>query len=118
MTISTNYQVYDLETAIGRYAASIKQPVLFLRTTGWSNSNDVDKINASRAIYINTVPTDMYNQLITGEWHVTVLDELSDIQQFLTDTFPESQAQVADDPEMYIYYALFNDQGQVIDSNE
>ena len=118
MTISTDYQVYDLETAIGKYAAKIQQPVLFLRTTGWSNSSDVDKINASRAIYANTVPADIYNQLINGEWHVTVLDEMSDIQQFLIDTFPESQAQVASNPEMYIFYALYNDQGQVIDSNE
>ena len=118
MTISTNYQVYDLETAVGKYAAKIQQPVLFLRTTGWNNSSDVDKINASKAIYADTIPTDMYNQLINGEWHVTVLDEMSDVQQFLIDTFPTSQAQVADDPEMYIYYALFNDQGQVIDSNE
>ena len=118
MTISTNYQVYDLETAIGKYAAKIQQPVLFLRTTGWSNSSDVDKINASKAIYADTIPTDMYTQLVNGEWHVTVLDELSDIQQFVTDTFPESQAQVASNPEMYIFYALYNDQGQVIDSNE
>ena len=118
MTISTNDQVYDLETAVGNYAAKIQQPVLFLRTTGWNNSSDVDKINASKAIYADTVPTDMYNQLVNGEWHVTVLDELSDVQQFVTDTFPASQAQVASTPEMYIYYALFNDQGQVIDSNE
>ena len=118
MTISTNYQVYDLETAIGKYAAKIQQPVLFLRTTGWNNSSDVDKINASKAIYADTVPTDMYNQLVNGEWHVTVLDELSDVEQFLDDTFPTSQAQVASNPEMYIYYALFNDHGQVIDSNE
>ncbi len=118
MTISTNYQVYDLETAVGNYAAKIQKPVLFLRTTGWSNSNDVDKINASKAIYADTIPTDMYTQLVNGEWHVTVLDELSDIQQFVTDTFPESQAQVASNPEMYIFYALYNDQGQVIDSNE
>ena len=118
MTISTNYQVYDLETAVGNYAAKIQKPVLFLRTTGWSNSSDVDKINASRAIYADTIPTDMYTQLVNGEWHVTVLDELSDIQQFVTDTFPESQAQVASNPEMYIFYALYNDQGQVIDSNE
>ena len=60
----------------------------------------------------------MYTQLVNGEWHVTVLDELSDVQQFVTDTFPESQAQVASNPEMYIFYALYNDQGQVIDSNE
>ena len=118
MTISTNYQVYDLETAVGNYAAKIQKPVLFLRTTGWSNSNDVDKINASKAIYADTIPTDMYTQLVNGEWHVTVLDELSDVQQFVTDTFPESQAQVASNPEMYIFYALYNDQGQVIDSNE
>ena len=118
MTISTNYLVYDLETIIGKYAAKIQKPVLFLQTTGWNNSSDVDKINASKAIYANTIPADMYNQLINGEWHVTVLDELSDIMQFVADTFPESQAQVADDPEMYIYYAVFNDQGQVIDSNE
>ena len=118
MTISTNYQVYDLETAVGKYAAKIQKPVLFLRTTGWNNSSDVDKINASKAIYADTIPTDMYTQLVNGEWHVTVLDELSDIQQFVTDTFPESQAQVASNPEMYIFYALYNDQGQVIDSNE
>ena len=118
MTISTDYQVYDLETIVGKYAAKIQQPVLFLQTTGWNNSSDADKINASKAIYANTIPTDMYNQMVNGEWHVTVLDELSDTQQFVADTFPESQAQVADDPEMYIYYVLFNDQGQAIESNE
>ena len=118
MTISTDYQVYDLETIVGKYAAKIQQPVLFIQTTGWNNSSDVDKINASKAIYADTVPTDMYNQVVNGEWHVTVLDELSDVEQFLDDTFPTSQAQVASNPEMYIYYALFNDQGQVIDSNE
>ena len=118
MTISTNYQVYDLETAVGKYAAKIQQPVLFLRTTGWNNSSDVDKINASKAIYADALPTDMYNQLVNGEWHVVVLDELSDTMQFVSDAFPESQAQVASTPEMYIYYAVFNDEGQIIDSNE
>ena len=118
MTISTDYQVYDIETIVGKYAAKIQQPVLFLRTTGWNKSSDLDKINASKAIYANTIPADMYNQLVNGEWHVVVLDELSDTMQFVADAFPESEAQVADDPEMYIYYAVFNDEGQVIDSNE
>ena len=118
MTISTDYQVYDIETIVGKYAAKIQQPILFLRTTGWNESSDVDKINASKEIYADALPTDMYNQLVNGEWHVVVLDELSDTMQFVSDAFPESQAQVASTPEMYIYYAVFNDEGQVIDSNE
>ena len=118
MTISTEFQMYDLESVLGKYAAKVQKPCVFIRTTGWNDSSDVDKINESKAVYQDTVPSDMYTQMINGEWHIMELDELADIETFLTDTFPTSQAQVASTPEMYVFYALYNDQGQIIASNE
>ena len=45
-----------------------------------------------------------------------MLDRLGNMADFLQDTFPASQASV--ETEMYIYYALYNDEGQVIADNE
>ena len=118
-----DYQVYDLETSIGNYAKSIGSWVVYIRAYGWNNSDDVTKINASKDIYKNYLPVDLYNVLDVSEFNTMVIEDATppdpmggDIIDWCADTFPKSQADV--EKEMYIYYAVFNELGQIIASND
>ena len=116
MEITSEYQLYNLEHTIGAYAKAIGKPVVYLRSYGWNNSSDVTKINASRDVYKEFLPIEWFNELDESEFSFVVLDRLGNMADFLQDTFPASQASV--ETEMYIYYALYNDEGQVIADNE
>ena len=80
------------------------------------NVDDVEKINKSIEIYKTILPLDLYTMLFQSEWNIIELESMSDIMTFLEDFFPKSQTSV--EKEMYIFYALYNEQGQLILSNE
>jgi hypothetical protein len=53
-----------------------------------------------------------------SEYVVVELERLDQgVLDYFDDNFPDSQASVAN-PEMYVFYALYNDLGQLIASNE
>lgn len=113
---NTDYQIYDLQTFIGRYALLAGKPLIYFRVYGWNNSNDVDAINASMDLYESILPID-FNILFRDSEHLIVeMDSIIEAEQFLLDSFPRTQADVP--KEQYIFYALYNDQGQVILDNE
>ena len=114
--INTEYQIYDLETSIVRHAAAVGKPFIFIRSYGWNHSDDVEKINKSMEIYKTILPLDLYTMLFQSEWNIIELESMSDIMTFLEDSFPKSQSSV--EKEVYIFYALYNEQGQLILSNE
>lgn len=122
-----DFQIYGLEETIGKYGKLLGKPMLYLRAVGWNNSSDVTKINASRDLYKDLVPLDMWTSMDTSEFNVVELQNfkeegddtgytLNDMMTFLSDNFPSSQASV--EAERYVFYALFNNQGQIIASNE
>jgi hypothetical protein len=113
---NTEYQIYNLETFIGRYAMLSGKPLIFFRVYGWNNSTDIDAINASMTLYNEILPLDFTTLFRDSEYLVVEMDKLVEAQQFLLDSFPLRQTDVP--KEQYIFYALYNEQGQVILSNE
>ncbi|AOV58540.1 hypothetical protein T040910_035 [Synechococcus phage S-CAM3] len=113
---NTEYQIYNLETFIGRYAALANKPLIFFRVYGWNNSTDVDAINASMTLYEDILPLDFTTLFKDSEYLVVEMESIIEAEQFLLDNFPQTQADVP--KEQYIFYALYNDLGQVILSNE
>lgn len=110
------YQLYDLQTFIGRYAALAGKPLVYFRVYGWNNSTNVDAINSSIALYNDTLPVD-YMVLFKDSEHVVLeLEEMGDVMNFLQDSFPAQQEGTP--TEQYIFYALYNTEGQVILDNE
>ena len=113
---NVEYQLYDLQTFIGRYAALAGKPLVFFRVYGWNNSTDVDAINASIALYDGMLPVDYMILFKDSEYVVLELEEMGDIMNFLQDNFPPQQEGTP--TEQYIFYALYNAEGQVILDNE
>lgn len=113
-----NYTVFYFDNFIERYAAQLGKPVIYLRSTGWNASSDVDAINASYEVYKNILPIDVWTALKNSEHVFMESDDLiDDIVIWLNDNFPSSQESCVV-PENYIYYALANSQGQIIENNE
>lgn len=113
---NTEYQIYDLQTFIGRYAALVGKPLIFFRVYGWNNSTDIDAINASIELYESILPLDFTTLFKSSETLVVEMDSIEEAERFLLDSFPSTQSEVP--KEQYIFYALYNDQGQVILDNE
>lgn len=113
---NTEYQIYDLQTFIGKYAGTVGKPLIFFRVYGWNHSTDVDAINSSIELYESILPLDFTTLFRGSEFLVVEMDSLVEAEQFLVDNFPSSQAECP--KEQYIFYALYNEQGQVILDNE
>lgn len=112
------YDTFYFDNFIERYADERGKTILYLRSTGWNASSDVDAINASYEVYKDILPNDLWTALKNSE-HVfcEVDDDIADVQTWLGDNLPESQASCTT-PENYIFYSLVNGQGQTIASNE
>ncbi len=115
--MNTDYEVLYFDNFIGKYAAAIGKPVVYLRATGWNNSTNVDAINASYDLYKDILPLDLWTTLKNSELVFMEVEDITDTLNFLNNDFPESQATTAT-PENYIFYALYNAEGQIIASNE
>lgn len=113
---NTEYQIYDLQTFIGRYAQTVGKPLIFFRVYGWNNSTDVDAINASIDLYNSILPPDFTILFKDSEYLIVELDNFLEARQFLEDSFPQTQSECP--KEQYIFYALYNELGQVIAHNE
>lgn len=114
--MNSDYQIYHLDNFIENYARMLGKPVIYIRTYGWNNSNDVEKINQSMDFYKNILPTDIFNSMKQTEFLFVEVDDIVEADQFLDSNFPESQSDVAY-PELYVHYSLCNEQGQIIASN-
>lgn len=112
------YDTFYFDNFIERYADERGKTILYLRSTGWNASSDVDAINASYEVYKDILPNDLWTALKNSE-HVfcEVDDDIADVQTWLGDNLPESQASCTT-PENYIFYSLVNSDGQTIASNE
>ena len=115
--MNSHYDIFYLEDFIGKYAAEVEKPLVYFRATGWNNSTDVDAINASYDVYRDFLPLDMFTVLSNSEFAFMEIEDIEDTLEFLGANFPESQATCAV-PENYIFYAVYNAQGQLIANNE
>ena len=115
--INQNYQIFNLQEILGRYAMTAGVPLAFIRVTGWNNSTNVDAINTSIQLYKNILPLDMWTCLNQSEHVFAEVDDITDMLNFLESNLPESQASTST-PENYIFYSLANSSGQIIATNE
>lgn len=111
----TNYEILFFEHFIGETAKQLGKPVIYLRSYGWNQSKDVDKINASMELYKDILPIDIFTSLQQSEFVFLFPEDLEQALIFCEDSFPDDQADC--ELEQYIHYSLYNDQGQLIASN-
>jgi hypothetical protein len=114
--MNSDYQIFYFDNFIENYAKMLGKPVIYLRSYGWNNSSDVDKINQSIETWTNILPLDILTYLKNSEFCFIEVDDIADAAEFLQNSFPTSQSDVAY-PELYIHYTLCNEIGQVILSN-
>jgi len=113
--MNTEYQVYFFQNFIERYAQTIGKPVVYIRTYGWNNGKDIDKINQSIDTYSQFLPLDMLTVMKNSEFVFLEVDDIDETIQFLQDNFPENQEDC--ELEYYVHFSLYNSLGQLILSN-
>lgn len=114
--MQSEYQLFQFDNFIEQAAISMGKPVVFIRTYGWNNSTDIDKINESMEVYKNLVPLDMFDIMKSCEFSFMVLENIDDAMLFFEETFPASQADC--EKEFYVFYSIVNELGQTVLSNE
>ena len=117
MELNSEYRATYFDDFIGEAAVAKGKAILFIRSWGWNNTTDVDAINASMAFYKPLIPLDIWTAMSVGEFTFVEVDDIAETLEWCEDTFPETQASTTDQAK-YIFYALYNDIGQIIDSNE
>jgi hypothetical protein len=113
--INTDYQAKYFEEFIGDYAKIKQKAVVYLRSYGWNNSTDIDKINQSMEIYKSILPLDLFTALHQSEMIFVEIDDIKEAMNFFDDVLPEDQASC--ELEQYIHYSIYNSQGQIIANN-
>jgi len=113
--LNATYDSMYFEDLIEEYAKSNNKCVVYLRSYGWNNSDNVERINQSMEIYKNILPLDIFTALTQSEFVFVTLDGEQQAMDFFDDVLPESQASC--DKEDYIHFTIFNSLGQKIASN-
>jgi hypothetical protein len=113
--IISKYNCIYFDDMVAKYVTMLNKPVIFIRSYGWNNSADEQKIQQSKEIYKNSLPLDVYTTMDQCEFSVIEIDDVEEAIEFCEDSFPESAEKC--DPELYVYYKVFNAQGQVVASN-
>ena len=117
MELNSEYHAPYLDDFIGAAAAAKGKAVVMIRSWGWNNTSDVAAINASREFYKPLIPLDIWTAMFESEFSFCEVSNIVETLDWLEDTFPESQATCTDQSK-YIFWALYNDQGQPIADNE
>lgn len=113
--LNSNYDCLYFQDIIENYAKSNQKCVVYLRSYGWNNSDNVEKINESMEIYKNILPLDIFTALHESEFVFITIDDIQETMDFFDDVLPESQSSC--EKEDYIHYTIYNSFGQVVVSN-
>lgn len=113
--IVSDYNCVYFEDMVAKYVSMLGKPVIYIRSYGWNNTDDAEKIQISMEIYKTTLPLDVYVTMSQCEFSFIEIDDIEEAIDFVEDSFPESSTKC--DPESYIQYIVFNDQGHVVASN-
>ncbi len=113
--IISEYNCVYFEDMVAKYVSFLGKPVIYIRTYGWNNSENLEKINESKEIYKNMLPLDVFTTMEQCEFSVIEIDDVEEAIEFCEDSFPESAQNC--EVEFYVQYEVFNAQGQVVASN-
>jgi hypothetical protein len=117
MELHANYTIDYLTDFIGDAAQRRESAVIFLRSSGWNNSTNVDAINASMNRYKSALSLDVWTALHQSEFSFIICDNVREAMEWCESVFPDSLQQCAI-PEDYIFYAVYGPNGQILASNE
>ena len=101
--IVSNYNCVYFEDMVAKYVTMLGKPVIYIRSYGWNNTTDVEKIQTSMEIYKNLLPLDLYVTISQCEFSFVEIENIEEAIEF--------------EPESYIQYTVFNVQGQVVANN-
>lgn len=110
-----DYNTLYFANFIEKSAELIGKPVIYLRSYGWNNSTNVEKINQSMEVYKAMLPLDIFTALHNSEFVFLIIEDIQEAIQYCEDTFPKSQAEC--EKEFYIHCSIINEIGQTIYSN-
>lgn len=113
--MNTEYQVYFFENFIEKYAQATGKCVAYIRTYGWNNTSDIDKINESISLYEDLLPTDFITVMKNSEFIFVEIEDISEAIDFFESYFPENQENC--EPANYVHFSLYNHLGQIVLSN-
>lgn len=113
--MNSEYTVYFFQNFIEKYAQVTGKAVAYIRTYGWNNGKDIDKINQSMEVYSQILPLDMITVMRNSEFIFVEIENLEEAMQFFEDNFPQDQASC--ETEFYVHFSLYNSLGQLILSN-
>ncbi len=91
MELHANYTIDYLQDFIEESAKRQEKTVIFLRSTGWNSSSDVDAINASYDLYRSRLPVDIFGALHESEYSFIICDNVDEAMEWCEDLFPVSQ---------------------------
>ena len=117
MELHANYTIDYLQDFIEESAKRQEKTIIFLRSTGWNSSTDVDAINASYDLYRSRLPLDIFTALQQSEYAFIICDNVTEAMEWCEDLFPINQASCTR-PEDYIFYGVYSPQGQLLADNE
>lgn len=117
MELHANYTIDYLQDFIGESAKSQGKTIIFLRSTGWNNSSNVESINASMDLYRSRLSLDIFTALQQSEFSFIICDNVEEALEWCDDMFPENQASCTR-PEDYIFYGVYSPLGQLLADNE
>ena len=110
--IVSNYNCVYFEDMVAKYVTMLGKPVIYIRSYGWNNTTDVEKIQTSMEIYKNLLPLDLYVTISQCEFSFVEIENIEEAIEFCEPLDPEKC-----EPESYIQYTVFNVQGQVVANN-
>jgi hypothetical protein len=111
-----SYQVYEFQTIIEEYVKAKGKPHLFVRVVGPNKCKDVEKLNKIYDLYRHLVSHDVFTAIFYNEMFIMEFETVEAADAFLSDSFPNSPTD--GDPDYYIFGAVYNEQGQLVFSNE
>lgn len=113
--INSDYTCKYFEELIEEYANYTGKCVVYLRSYGWNNSDNIEKINESMEVYKNLLPLDMFTALHQSEFVFVTIEDIQEAINFFDEILPEDQSKC--EKEFYIHYTIYNSLGQVIANN-
>jgi len=111
-----NYDAMDFSEFIQSYISFSKKPFVFIRAVGPHSTNDVDVANQVFNLYKEILDNEMYTMIFNNEFVFVNFDSVEEALNYCEDRFPETQKTCP--KEQFVYYAVYNSEGQVIDSND
>lgn len=111
-----DYDAMDFSEFIESYISIKKKPLVYIRACGPHSTNDADLANQVFNLYKQILDTEMYTLMFNSEFIFVHFDTVEQAIEYCEDHFPKSQKTCP--KEQFVYYAVYNSQGEILESND